>query len=242
MLPSVMIYKKILDITGAELMWIPGVSLSDGIVAEFALDKKLIHFNHDFTEDILYSARNIAKRYKSNQKHAQSLEKLALVIFDSTRKYHGLGKRERLLLRIAAILHDCGKFVSMTDPADSAYYIIMSTEIIGLSQAEQRLIANIVKYYPQDFDYGVLKEEGVEKRNGIAKLVAILKVAGVLDRSHRQKIDSIRCTIKNDQLILTTDAVKDITLEQNLLASKADFFEEVYGIRPVLRKKRSQRL
>lgn len=242
MLPSVMIYKKILDITGAELMWIPGVSLSDGIVAEFALDKKLIHFNHDFTEDILYSARNIAKRYKSNQKHAQSLEKLALVIFDSTRKYHGLGKRERLLLRIAAILHDCGKFVSMTDPADSAYYIIMSTEIIGLSQAEQRLIANIVKYYPQDFDYGVLKEEGVEKRNVIAKLVAILKVAGVLDRSHRQKIDSIRCTIKNDQLILTTDAVKDITLEQNLLASKADFFEEVYGIRPVLRKKRSQRL
>ncbi|MGN0292855.1 MAG: exopolyphosphatase [Lachnospiraceae bacterium] len=242
MLPSVMIYKKILDITGAELMWIPGVSLSDGIVAEFALNKKLIHFNHDFTEDILYSARNIAKRYKSNQKHAQSLEKLALVIFDSIRKYHGLGKRERLLLRIAAILHDCGKFVSMTDPADCAYYIIMSTEIIGLSQAEQRLIANIVKYYPQDFDYEVLKEEGVEKRNIIAKLVAILKVAGVLDRSHRQKIDSIRCTIKGDQLILTTDAVKDITLEENLLSSKADFFEEVYGIRPVLRRKRTSRL
>lgn len=241
MLPSVMIYKKILDITGAELMWMPGVTLSDGIVAEFALNKRLIHFNHDFTEDILYSARNIAKRYKSNQKHAQSLEKLALAIFDSTKKYHGLGKRERLLLRICAILHDCGKFVSMTDPADCAYYIIMSTEIIGLSGAEQKLIANVVKYYPQDFDYEALKEEGVEKRNVIAKLVAILKVAGVLDRSHRQKIDMIRCTIKNDQLILTTDAVMDITLEQNQLSKRADFFEEVYGIRPVLRRKRTSR-
>ena len=242
MLPSVMIYKKILNITGAELMWIPGVTLSDGIVAEFALNKNLIHFNHDFTEDILYSARNIAKRYKTNQKHAQSLEKLALVIFDSTKKYHGLGKRERLLLRICAILHDCGKFVSMTDPAECAYYIIMSTEIIGLSRMEQKLIANVVKYYPQDFDYGVLAEEGVEKRNVIAKLVAILKVAGVLDRSHRQKIDTIRCTIKNEQLILTTDAVTDITLEQNLLSKRADFFEEVYGIRPVLRRKRTSRL
>ena len=242
MLPSVMIYKKILDITGAELMWIPGVTLADGIVAEFALKKKLISFNHDFTEDILYSARNIAKRYKSNQKHAQSLEKLALAIFDSMKRYHGLGKRERLLLQISAILHDCGKFVSMTDPADCAYYIIKSTEIIGLSKMEQKMIANIVKYYPQDFDYEVLKEEVHEKRNVIAKLVAILKVAGVLDRSHRQKIDMVRCTIREDELILTTDAVTDITLEQNLLSSSADFFEEVYGIRPVLRRKRGTRI
>ncbi|MDO5411139.1 MAG: exopolyphosphatase [Lachnospiraceae bacterium] len=238
MLPSVMIYKKILDVTGAQFMWMPGVTLSDGIVAEYAMEKKLIRFEHDFTEDILYSARNIAKRYKSNQKHAQSLETLALAIFDSTRKIHGLGKRERLLLQIAAILHDCGKFVSMTDPADCGYYIIMSTEIIGLSRTEQKLIANIVKYYPQNFDYEVLKEEVVEKRNIIAKLTAILKIAGILDRSHRQKINTIRCTIKDNQLILVTDAVMDITLEQNLVSSRADFFEEVYGIRPVLRRRR----
>lgn len=240
MLPSVLIYKKILDITGAQMMWLPGVSLSDGIVAEYAIDNKLIRFHHDFNEDILYSARNIAKRYKSNQKHAQSLEKLALEIFDSMKKYHGLGKRERLLLRIAALLQDCGKFVSMSNPADSAYYIIMSTEIIGLSRSEQKLVANLVRYYPQDFNYDVLMDEVYEKRNVIAKLEAILKVAGGLDRSHRQKISNsnIRCTIKNNQLIMTTDAEVDITLEQNLLTSRADFFEEVYGIRPVLKRKR----
>lgn len=238
MLPSVMIYKEILDVTGAGFMWIPGVTLADGMVAEFALEKKLVRFNHDFTEDILYAARNMAKRYKSNHKHAQSLEKLALAIFDSMKRYHGLGKRERLLLQLGAILHDCGKYVSMTDPADCGYYIIMSTEIIGLSRTEQKLVANIVKYYQQDFDYEVLQEEVTEKRTVVAKLVAILKIAGVLDRSHRQKIDSIRCSIRDDQLILTSDAATDLTLEQSQLSSRADFFEEVYGIRPVLRRKR----
>lgn len=238
LLPGIMIYKKIIDVAGAKLISLPGITLSDGIAAEYTMDNKLRRFQHDFNKDILSSARSIAKRYKSNQKHAQSLEELALAIFDGTRKIHGLGKREKLLLQLAAILHDCGKFVSITDPASSAYYIIVTTEIIGLSTTEQKMVANIVKYYPLEFDYEVLGDEGVEKRNTVAKLVAILKLAGVLDRSHMQKVHSVRCTIKDNELILSTDADGDLTLEEIYMKSRADFFEEVYGIRPVLRRKR----
>ena len=38
-----------------------------------------------------------------------------LKLFDQTRRVHGLGKRERLLLQISAILHNCGKYISLTD-------------------------------------------------------------------------------------------------------------------------------
>ena len=241
LLPGVMIYKKIVDITEAEKIWLPGVILTDGIVAEYALSEKMIRFGHDFNQDILSSARSIAKRYKSNLKHGQNLETTALAIFDGMKKYHGLDKRERLLLQLASILHDCGKFVSITDPANCAYYIITSTPIIGLSADEQKMVANIVKYYSQDFDYEYLSEEGVDKLIVVAKLVAILKVAGILDRSHKQKIQSVKCTIRNNELVLTSDAEGDILLEENLLESRADFFEEVYGIRPVLRRKRNTR-
>ena len=58
------------------------------------------------------------------------------------KKYHGLGKRERVLLQIAAILHDCGKYVTMNQPSDASYHIIMSTEIIGLSHSERETVAN----------------------------------------------------------------------------------------------------
>jgi exopolyphosphatase/guanosine-5'-triphosphate,3'-diphosphate pyrophosphatase len=175
-----------------------------------------------------------------NKKHTQNLEKTALLIFDSMKKYHGMGKRERLLLRISAILQDCGKFVSLSNSADCAYNIIMSTEIIGLSHKEREIVANVVRYNTTGYDY-----EHAMRHNGdgisaliTAKLVAILMIVNGMDRSYKQKFDSIRCVLKDHKLMITTDSTEDITLEQSLFQTKADFFEEVYGIRPVLKKKR----
>ncbi len=42
-------------------------------------------------------------------------------------------------LKIAATLHDCGKFVSITRGSESSYQIIMDTEIIGISHLSARL-------------------------------------------------------------------------------------------------------
>lgn len=38
--------------------------------------------------------------------------------------------------------------------------------------------------------------------------------------------------------MITTYAHDDITLEKGLFKRKADFFEEVYGIKPVLKQKK----
>ena len=77
----------------------------------------------------------------------------ALKVFDSLKKYHGLGARERLLLQIAANLHSCGKFVTMRGSEECGYNMIMATEIIGLSHVEREIVANIVKYHQQKFRY-----------------------------------------------------------------------------------------
>ncbi len=42
---------------------------------------------------------------------------------------------------LAAILHDCGKFISMSAPGECAYQIIMSTEILGISHMEREMVA-----------------------------------------------------------------------------------------------------
>ena len=70
-------------------------------------------------------------------------------------------------------------------------------------------------------------------------LVAILRVANAMDRSHKQKFKDSKAVLKDrDTLVITTYAKEDITLERGLFTSKAEFFEEVYGIRPVLRQKK----
>ena len=83
----------------------------------------------------------------------------AMNIFDSTRRFHGLGDRERLLLQIAVTLHACGKFISMKNSNECGYTLIMSTEIIGLSHLEREIIANVVRYNIRDFDYDSWKQK-----------------------------------------------------------------------------------
>jgi exopolyphosphatase/guanosine-5'-triphosphate,3'-diphosphate pyrophosphatase len=72
----------------------------------------------------------------------------------------------------------------------------------------------------------------------VIKLVAILRVANAMDRSHKQKFRDSKAVIKDETLVITTYTKDDITLEKGLFSSKASFFEEVYGIKPVLKQKK----
>ena len=103
------------------------VYLLDGIAYDFGEKKNFIKSAHNFENDILVAARNIAKRYSTGKDHIKGTTDLALAIFDSMKKVHGMGDRERLLLQIAVQLHDCGKYISMGDVAECSYQIIMAT-------------------------------------------------------------------------------------------------------------------
>lgn len=239
---SAVMMNRIIDMLGANLIWAPGVSLCDGIAYEYAEQKKMVICEHDFEKDILASARTISNRFMGNKKRAETLETLSLAIFDSMKKIHGLGKRERLYLQIAAILHDCGKYISMINLGECSYHIIMSTEMIGLSHAERELVADVVKFNHDDFVYfeDLSKSSSLDKEAYLvmAKLTAILRIANGLDRSQKQKFKDAKITLKDRELIFRVDVQDDITLEKGLFDSRSDFFEEVYNIRPVIRQKK----
>lgn len=239
---SAVITAQVMQICGAKKIWAPGVTLCDGIAYEYAERLKLIPVTHNFEQDIIACAKNISKRYMGSRKRSDTLEAIALTIFDSMKKIHGLGKRQRLLLRIATRLHDCGKYISLTSVGECSYSIIMATEIIGISHTEREIVANVVKYNHQAFDYyeEISKNTNIERSVylTIAKLTAILRVANALDRSHKQKFQNIKAVLKDQELRLSVDTMTDITLEKGLFRNRADFFEEVYSVRPVIHQKK----
>ena len=242
LLPSVVVYKRILELTGADMFWVPGIRLCDGIAAEYAQANKLVRFSHNFENDILAASRNMAKRYKCHTSHNQVLEQYALGIFDSMKKVHGMGDRERLLLQIAVQLHDCGKYISMEKVSECSYQIIMSTDIIGLSFMERQMIACAVRfnnsafvYYDELYSMGIAIDR--ESYIKVAKMTAILRLANAMDRSHYQKVKGIKAVLKDRELQMIVDSAQDISLELGLLKDKEAFFEEVFGIRLVLRRK-----
>ncbi|MGN0393906.1 MAG: HD domain-containing protein [Coprococcus sp.] len=240
MLPMAIIYQSFLDNSRAEDIVTPHVSFCDGIVSDYMDKQGTLLINKDFDQDILASANNIAKKYKVNKKHTQNVASNALDIFDALKNVHGLGKRERLQLHIAALLHSCGKFVNMNESTLISYYIIMSTEILGLSHKEREEIANIVRY---NIYYLPSAEKAKDTLGSadymkVAKLASILRIADVLDKSHKQKIDKMRFNIKNDMITISVDTLADITLEAGFFKEKTELFRRVFGLKPVLRQRR----
>ncbi len=241
---SAVLTKRIAQMMDAKRVWAPGVTLSDGIAYEYAEQMKMFRGEHDFAEDIIACAMNISKRYMGSRKRAETLEKITTTIFDSMKKIHGLGARERLYLRLASILHDCGKYISLVNIGETSYNIIMATEIIGLSHTEREIIANIVRFNHSEFVYygqsqGQLTTLDKESYLIIAKLTAILRLANSLDRSHKQKMKGVKSVVKDGQLILTVNSQEDITLENGFFEVCTLFFKEVFSIEPVLRQKKN---
>lgn len=240
---SAVLVKQIAELMGAQFVWAPGVTLCDGIAYEYAEKIKMFRGEHDFEQDIIACALNMSKRYMGSKKRAETLEKITATIFDSMKKVHGLGKRERLYLRLAAILHDCGKYISLMNIGETSYQIIMATEMIGLSHREREIVANVVRFNHSDFIYYEERVDGggIDQASYliVAKLTAILRLASALDRSHKQKMKGLKAVLKENQLLLSVDTQEDITLEKGFFEVKEEFFQEVFSVDPVLKQRKN---
>ena len=93
--PAIIVYKKIIEISGAEKIWAAGCDLCDGMIVDYAERQEQIEPAHYFAEDIISYARTVAARYESNKEHTENVEKTALAIFDGIKKRAGLGSARR---------------------------------------------------------------------------------------------------------------------------------------------------
>ncbi len=236
--PMVMLYKVLAETLSPEIVYAPGVSVSEGVAYNHSYSKKWLTSSHDFDNDIISAAWAIAKRYDSYQPHLKALFKLSSEIFDAMKKYHGLGKRQRVLMQCIAILHDCGKYISLSEASSCSYTIIMSSEILGLSHKEREIIATTVEFNRKPVEpYENLSDKFTQDEYvTILKLLAILKVANALDRSHKQKIKNVSMRVKDRELVISIEANSSLALEKGLFKKNADYFEEIFSIKPVLRE------
>ncbi|MCI8327954.1 MAG: HD domain-containing protein [Lachnospiraceae bacterium] len=241
LIPSVVMYGCMVGGLGTKEIWVPGNDISDGIAYQYARERKLLTSVHDFEKDVMSAATNLSKRYRSYSPHLDALTEMSSMIFDAIKKIHGMGNRERLLLRAAAVVHDCGKFVSLANGAECTYNIIMASEIIGLTHLEREIVARAVLYHtkPMDPYEDVVDKLDVESYMTATKLAAILRVANALDRSHKQKFKIVRISLKKKELLITVETEDDIVLEKGLLAKRSDSFKAIFGIKPILREKKS---
>lgn len=238
--PSIIMFKSMVMNMNANNVWVPGVNINDGIAYDYAGRNHLVKGTHDFEADIISAAQNLSKHFNSYSPHIKALTKLSTKIFDTMKKVHGMDSRERLLLQVAVILHDCGKYISLANSPKCAYEIIMASEIIGLSHKEREIVALTVLYNTLPLDEYEELSDRMDQASYlvVAKLSAILRVANALDQSHKQKFQDIKIAVKDRNLVITVESIEDISLEQALFEAKTAYFENVFSMKPILKEKR----
>src|SRR5262249_40908462 len=149
----------------------------------------------EFDRQVLASAEALGRKHRFDRAHGRHVATLALRLFDALSDEHGLGPRERLLVEVAALLHDIGIYVSLRAHHKHSQYILAASQIYGLSNEETAIVSNIARYHrrglPQKSHLPYVALDRGD-RLVVNKLAAILRVANALDAEHLQKVTTLR--------------------------------------------------
>ncbi len=233
---GLLITKLFLERTAAEDLIVPFVSIRDGYLMRITQGPSA-SLENELHRQVVASTLALGRRFHFDEEHAQHVSFLALELFDRLADEHGLGKRERLLLEVAGLLHDVGTFIRTSGHHKHSEYIIANSEIFGLQRDDLTIIANCARYHRKaspSSAHPSFMSLSREDRILVLKLSALLRVADALDRGHTQRIKITEIERKEDHLVIRVEEGGELTLERLSLEEKGDMFEDVFGIKAVL--------
>lgn len=234
--PAFLAFAELIRLSPVDRLLVPRASMREGLLLQMV---RSIQSGATmlFPEQTIAAAFSLARKYHADEKHGLTTAALARAIFEATAPQHRMGEKERLLLEVAAIVHDIGQFVSVRGHHRHTYYLVSHSEIFGLSSVDLEVVANVARYHrrsgPQS-DHPAYASLPREARLNVNRLSAILRVADALDKSHAQRIQNPRIEVEDDELKIHVPPGEELALERMSLDAKGGLFEEVFGLRPVL--------
>ncbi len=237
--PALLAYLHLIRAFGVEHVLVPKSSLRHGLLQELAAGGA---WSPAFREQVLHSAYALGAKYAFDERHGRQVADLSLQLFRELQPEHMLPPRCELLLHLAALLHEIGLFVNSRSHHKHSMYLLLNSDLFGISHEDMRLIALVARYHRRAAPMAYHDEFtalGRDDRLAVTKMAAILRVADALDRNHMQQVRELRFTRGDGRFIIGICDVTDLTLEQLALQEKGSLFEEVYGLEVVLRTESS---
>ena len=238
LLPALLAYRELLLETQAGAVVVPEASLRVGMLLDMTRAAEGQGLE-DLSRVVLLSAAALGEKYRYDATHARNVAQLATRLFDELRSEHGLGNRDRLLLEVAALLHDVGIYVNLRGHHKHSQYLLSVSEIFGLSRDDMAIVSNVARYHrragPQKshFPYMALDSDA---RVVVNKLAAILRVANALDADHLQKVKDVKVAREDDGWVLEVEGAGDLTMERLAALARSDQLTEVFGRRVSFRE------
>jgi exopolyphosphatase / guanosine-5'-triphosphate,3'-diphosphate pyrophosphatase len=231
-LPASIVLHLIASEAGVKQIMIPNVGLKDGILWDIAEDLSKSP-RPQRREQVWESALYMGRKYAFNEKHGRLTAKLAARLFEQSKSLHHLDNGNQLLLEIGALLHDIGHFINTVDHDKHGHYLLTSNRLIGLSQREQNIVANLVRYhrkYSPSTDDENFKSLTQKDRLIVIKLSALLSLADALDISHMENVTDVTLKETPSGWRMKISGKKDQLLLSWALGKRKSQFKEVFGV------------
>lgn len=218
----------LLEIIKANTFIVSGKGLREGLLYSYIID------NYGPIDDVLdFSIRNVLLRHNVDREHAQNVYKLTQLLFEKLQSIHHLDKSYESIIKTAAMLHDCGLSIRYYDHHKHSFYMIVNSEINGLSHKNLIMSAYVAAAHRNnDFDVDVFQFHSIISKLdliNVEKIGVLLRLSESLDKSMAGLVSDIECLINKDEVILKVSSQSDIELEIEDAKKASSYFRDVYN-------------
>jgi exopolyphosphatase/guanosine-5'-triphosphate,3'-diphosphate pyrophosphatase len=239
--PGACVLLRMLEGLKAPAAYFSAAGVRDGIIADLAA-RGVGRERARLTREQRKEVEQMSRRYGMALPHARKVAELSTELFLATQPLHELPPQYGRLLEAAAYLHDIGHFVSDSSHHKHSYYLVANSDMPGFTNMERELIAILCRYHRKAMPsaaHANFQGLSADDKRATTLLIPLLRLADSLDRSHEQRIESMRCELRNGQVQVRLQSAQDIDLEQWAAGRAAEAFRQIYGRQLTVTKARN---
>jgi len=182
--------------------------------------------------ELLQGVKRLADAFDPDPRHSAQVTALSLTLFDQLAGLHRYRGRPRLLLEIAAVLHDIGW--SRTKGSGHHKHsrdMILQADLPGLTKRERDVCSLVARYHnkamPDKSRHGQFANLNKQDRDLVSWLAAILRVADGLDGMHGGAVRITECVAGKKHLTISLAEPGRCAAEIQRAGQKSDLLERM---------------
>lgn len=225
-------------------MLVPGVGVREGVLLQLVAEQYLAEAASDEEKqrdaELVDATRRFATRMHYKADHAEQVARLSLSLFDQLRPIHEMNSDLRVILEIAALLHDVGHYINRKSHQRHGEYLVRNAEIPGLRGWRRDMVGALVRYHntksePELGHASYAALDGPRRRQA-RLLSSLLRIAERMESEHEQRVVAVDVQIQGRKAIFFITAADGTRLDIAGLERKASMFEKEFHLKAEFRR------
>lgn len=230
--PAAIVLRTVMRILKVKTLRLPNVGLKNGVLLDMIDDlhhrKSNLHY-----DEVMEAAVRLGRKFDVDPTHAGAVAGFSGLLFDALRERHGLDDENRMILEVAARLHETGMFLSPIGYHKHTYYILKNNPLLGLNREQMAAVAHVARFSRKSLpkkshaEFDLLPSA---RREAVNKLIPLLRLAKALDEERAGAVVDLKIDVDKKRILLKLKGRGDLYLETWALAKQSQVVQEIYGV------------